>query len=244
MCIITMTALGTALGLSSAAVASASAASAVGVSALGVATGVANAALALGTIGSIVGGVASYQSGKNTQAMYNYQAQINENNAKIANNNAAQERQSGLEEARLQRMKTLQNIGSQQAAMAGNGIDITSGTALDTIEDTAQFGELDALMIEYNSEKTALNFEQQANNFANQANLDRLAGRNAATEGKMNAISSGLQAVGNIGSVYGGGMGNIGKVANKWKSFSKTASGFKIGQKSNKLYAGLSSGLN
>ena len=52
MCIITMTTLGTALGMSASAISAASAASAAGMSALGVATGVANAALAIGTIGN------------------------------------------------------------------------------------------------------------------------------------------------------------------------------------------------
>lgn len=245
MCIITMTALGTALGMSASAISAASAASAAGMSALGVATGVANAALAIGTIGSAVMGITSSAvQGRNQQAMYNYQAQINENNAKIANNNASLERQSGLEEARLQRIKTLQNIGSQQVAMAGNGIDITSGTALDTIEDTAQFGELDALMTQYNAERTALNYEQQASNFNNQANLDRIASQNAGTAGRINTITAGFNGLSNIASMgVGSGLGNIGKVSSKWTRFSKMASGSKVGQQGSKLYAGLSSGL-
>lgn len=144
---------------------------------------------------------ASIQQGKNAQAMYNYQAKVARNNAEIAQQNADQERQAGLEEARWQRIKTLQNIGSQQVSMAGNGIDITSGTALDTIEDTAQMGELDALMIQYNSERAAQNYEQQAANFNNQANLDVIAGKNAAKAGTMNAIAYGLKGLGQLSSV-------------------------------------------
>lgn len=146
MCIITMTALGTALGMSAAAISSATAASAAGVSLLGVATGVANAALAVGVVGGVagsaIGAVSSYSQGKQQQAMYNYQAQINQENARIAQKNAATERQTGIEEARLQRMKTLQVIGSQKTAMAANGMDITQGTSLDIIQDTAAMGEL------------------------------------------------------------------------------------------------------
>lgn len=215
MCIITMTALGTALGLSSAAIASASAASATGVSMLGVATGIANAALAIGTVGSAVMGITSSMSqSKNQQAMYNYQAEQDRQNARVAEINAANERQSGLEEARLQRLKTLQNIGSQQAGMAANGIDVTQGTALDTIEDTATMGELDALMTMYNSERTAINFDRQAANFNNQANLDIIAGQNARKAGTINAIGYGLQGISDIG----GGLGNMGKVSSKWKN--------------------------
>lgn len=212
MCIITMTALGTALGMTAAAISSATAASAVGVSALGIATGVANAALAIGVVGGIaggiVGGVSNYQQGKSQQAMYNYQAQIDENNAKIAQKNAAEERQTGIEEARLQRMKTLQAIGSQETAMAANGMDVTQGTSLDIIGDTAAMGELDALQIEHNYEKRALSYEQQAGNYSNQANLDRIAGKNAYNAGVMNAAQSGLN-----------GLSKVGSVATKWFGF-------------------------
>lgn len=172
-----------------------------------------------------VGITSSIQQGNTQKAMYNYQAKVNDNNAKIAQMNASQERQSGLEEARLQRIKTLQNIGSQQVAMAGNGIDITSGTALDTIEDTAQFGELDALMTQYNSERTALNYEQQADNFTNQANLDRIAAQNASKSGTMSAVAYGLNGISDIA----GGLGSMGKVSSKWTTAIKNKGKFSGG---------------
>ena len=199
MCIITMSTLGTVLGLSSAAISSATAASAAGISALGVATGVANAALAIGAVagiaGGVIGGISSYQQGKQQQAMYNYQAKVAEENAKIANKNAATERQTGIEEARLQRMKTLQAVGSQQAAMAANGMDVTQGTSLDIIEDTAAMGELDALQIQTNYERKAQSYEAQANNFNNQASMDVIAGKNAYTAGQIKAVQTGLNGV-------------------------------------------------
>lgn len=223
MCIITATAVATALGLSTAAATAAAGTSAV--SAAGIIAGAANAAIALGAIGSAVTGIATSSiQAKNQQAMYNYQAQVDRNNARIANQNAANERQSGLEESRLQRMKTLSNIGNQQTAMAANGIDITSGTALDTIEDTATAGELDALMTMYNSERTAINYEQQAANFNNQANLDSIAGKNARKAGTINALSYGFDGISNAAGSFGG-LGNIGKVSSKWGNFKNKFSG-------------------
>lgn len=145
--------------------------------------------------------VSSVQQGKATQAQYNYQAQVARNNAKVAEANAAQTRQEGIEESRMQRIKTLQRIGTQQAAMAANGIDISSGTALDTIEDTAAMGELDALTTRYNAETKALAYEHQSNNFNNQANLDVFAGENAYKAGTMNAIATGFEGLGKIGTV-------------------------------------------
>ena len=176
-----------------------------------------------------VGAVSAIQSGKAKAAQYQYQAKVAQDNAKIARQNAAQERQSGLEDARIQRMKTLQTIGSQQVAMAANGIDVTSGTALDTIEDSAQMGELDALMIEYNAERKAQNYDQTANNYLNQSTLDLYAAKNAKREGYMNATAKTLQGIGSLGLDYGGAISDSWKnVKNSWNNRNLFSGGLKI----------------
>lgn len=172
-------------------------------------------ALIVGVVGTALsttmGVVSSIQQGNAAQEQYNYQAQVAKKNANIAQQNADQKRQEGIEEARQQRIKTLQAVGSQQAAMAANGIDISSGTALDIIEDTTATGELDALTKQYNYESQAIALEQQADNFNNQASLDTLAGQNAYQAGKMNAISAGVK-----------GLADTASVASKWYSPSST----------------------
>ena len=188
----------------------------------GISESIAIAGIVAALASTAVSITAGMQQSKTQQAMYNYQAEQDRANAKVAEMNAKNERQSGLEEARLQRLKTLSAIGSQQAGMAANGIDITQGTALDTIEDTATMGELDALMTMYNSERNAINFERQATNFNNQANLDIIAGQNARKAGTINAIGTGLQGISDIS----GGLGNMGKVSSKWKTNSGQVTGF------------------
>jgi hypothetical protein len=203
------TAIATSMGLSVAAAgASAAGATVISSTAATVIGGVAVGGAAAGLLGTAVGAVSSYSQGKSQQAMYNYQAQVAEQNRKIALQNAAVERQSGIEEARLQRIKTLQAVGSQETAMAANGMDVTQGTSLDILEDTSAMGELDALQIQYNSEKKALVYEQQADNYANEANLDRLSGKNAYKAGVLNTVSSGLN-----------GLSKSVDVATKWTGF-------------------------
>lgn len=216
MCIITMSTLGGILGMSAAAISSATAASATGISALGVATGAVNALAGLGLAGGALSGiVGGIQSGKAAQAEAEYQANIARQNAKIAEENARQERQAGLEDARKQRMKTMAAIGEQKVGIAANGSEIGSGTAIDTIEDTATLGELDALNVEYNAEQRALNFEQQANNFNNQANLDILKGQNAYKAGQIKAVSAGLNGLSSsINTFASGGFGSFKKNGN------------------------------
>lgn len=173
-------------------------------------------ALVMGIVGTVVsttmGVVGSIQQGEAQKAQMDYQAQVARNNAKIAQANADQKRQEGIEEARTQRMKTLQKVGAQQAALAANGVDISQGTALDMVEDTSAMGELDALTTRYNYETNALGYEQQATNFRNQASLDTFAGQNAYKSGLSNAVATGI-----------GGLGNLGMtVASKWYSPNST----------------------
>jgi|GEM_PF-671686 len=157
-------------------------------------------------VSTSLGVVSAVQQSKAQQAQYEYQAKIQERNEKIARNNAAMERQTGIEEAREQRRKTLQAIGAQETALAANGIDVSYGTSLDIIEDTAMLGELDALRIQYNSERTARNYETQAQNFKSDAVLSRYAQADAKTSGNMNVLSAGISGIGKIASSAAGGI--------------------------------------
>lgn len=151
-------------------------------------------------VSTTMGVVSSVQSGKAQKAQYEYQAAVDRKNAEIAQSNADMKRQEGIEEARTQRIKTLQAVGSQQAAMAANGFDATSGTNLDIIEDTSAQGELDALTKQYNKETEALSYETTANNYSNQANLDSMAGQNAYKTGMLNAVGTGFKGLGQMAS--------------------------------------------
>ncbi len=169
----------------------------------GVSAGIMAAIKIIGVIGAIasttISTVSAVKTSNANEKMSEYQARVAQDNAKIAEENARNERQSGLEEARRQRIKTIQTIGAQQTAMAANGIDIASGSALDTVSDTAQTGELDALMLQYNAERQAYNYEVGANNYTNQANLHMFEAKNAKTAGTLNAIGGVAKSIGDVG---------------------------------------------
>lgn len=161
--------------------------------------------------GTAVSVTSAVQSANAQKAQYEYQSKIAQKNANIAQANADQKRQEGIEEARMQRIKSLQNVGSQQAAMAANGIDVSSGTALDIAEDTAAMGELEALTTRYNYESQALAYEQQAENYNNQSTLDSIAATNAYKSGVYSALGSTAK-----------GLGSLSSVADKWYSSSSS----------------------
>lgn len=162
---------------------------------------------------TIMGVISANNQAKAQEEQYNYQAQVNQQNAKISQEKAAEEKQQGIEEARLQRIKASQVIGSQKTAMAANGVDITQGTALDVIEDTAAMGELDALQTRANYERKAQALETQAGNYENQSALDTIAGQNAYSAGRMNGLAAGLD-----------GITKTTDVASKWFDFGGNSS--------------------
>lgn len=182
---------------------------------LSTAASAAAAAIAIGVsltaaaVSTTLGVIGANQQSKAQQAQYEYQAKVQERNEKIARNNASMERQTGIEEARKQRMKTLQAIGAQETALASNGVDVSYGNSLDIIEDTAMLGELDALRIQYNSERTARNYETQARNFKSDAVLSRYAQANAKTAGNMNVLAAGISGIGKMASSIAGGMNSV-----------------------------------
>lgn len=166
-----------------------------------------------------MGVVSGVQQANAAKAQMNYQADVNKRNAKIAQANADMKRQEGIEESRLQKIRNLQKVGAQQAAMAANGIDVSSGTALDVVEDTAAMGELDTLTTRYNAETQAQAYERQANNLTNQANMDIISGQNAYKSGITGAIGSGFK-----------GLGDTASVASRWYSPNSIGTTRNIGQ--------------
>ena len=159
-------------------------------------------------LGTTMGVVSGIQNSNAQKAQADYQAEVARQNARIANQNASNERQEGIEEARLTRMKNLQKVASQQSSLAANNVDISSGTALDIVEDTATMGELDALNTRYNSETRANAYEQQANNYNNQAQLDAITGQNVYKSNVINALAKG----------FGGLSSDFSSINDKWYS--------------------------
>lgn len=147
-------------------------------------------------IGStVVGGVAQMQQANAQAAASQYNAQIAEMNAKLSDRRARDAIIRGQEEEQRKRAEIAQLMGRQRAAMGANNVDISFGSPLDTLVDTAVMGELDALTIRRNAAREAYDFEVQAVNQRAQAGLDRMNASASRTGGILGAA----------GSVLGGG---------------------------------------
>lgn len=118
-------------------------------------------------------GYASQQQGK-------YQEKVAENNAKSAEYAAEDARARGAVAEQQQRNRTRAFLGQQKAAMAANGIDISTGTGNLLLADSAGLGEFDALTVRNNALKQAYGMNVQSENLLSEGRAARIGGRNQA----------------------------------------------------------------
>ncbi len=125
-----------------------------------------------------LGAIGQIQQGNAQAAQASYQAQVARNsqemlqrNAAVLEQNAQYAEQQGILAEDRQRQKTAQRIGSQRAALAGQGGDINDGSDVDLIGDTARAGEFDALTIRNNTRHQIYGIRLQKMNAENQASF-------------------------------------------------------------------------
>ena len=106
---------------------------------------VAVAAMAVGTGMQAWG---QYQTGRSQQAMFNYNAQVQARNAQIARDKAAFAEKK-------HKMDVFKAKGAARTAYAKAGVELDTGTVLDTGMELAMLGELDRLAILYEGETEA-----------------------------------------------------------------------------------------
>lgn len=159
------------------------------------------AATAISTGAGIVGQISA---GSQAEQQAAYQAGVARNNAIIAERAAQDALTRGKVEEGQQRDKTRQLIGLQRATLAGNGVMVDTGSALNITADTAGIGELDALTIRSNAEREAAGYRAQGMNYEAEARLTRAAGKQAKTDSLWQAGGTALTGIGTVaGKWYG-----------------------------------------
>lgn len=160
------------------------------------------------TIGStLLGAAGAVQQGQATAAASRYSANVMDMNATLADRRAKDALERGAVAEQRKRQEVSAIVGKQTAAMAANGVDISFGSPLDTLTDTAVLGELDALTIRTNAHREAYDYRVQAVNQRAQGNLERMKGDAAATGGYLKAAGTILGGAGTAYGQYKGGGG-------------------------------------
>ena len=110
-----------------------------------------------------------------------FQKSTAEYNARVAENEAEETRNAGVEAENIQRRKTAELLSKQRAQLGAANVDLSSGSALQLQENTIALGEADALRIRSNFENQAASLDTSAGLTQSQGAFAESAGAGAAT---------------------------------------------------------------
>lgn len=142
-------------------------------------------------ISTVISGLGSIAQGNAAADSAKYNAQVQSNNAQIALQNATLAGQKGAANAAIEQQKTRATVGAIKAAQAANGIDLSSGSAVDVRSSAAELGQLNAITVRSNAAREAYGYQTQSSSHMAQSQLDR-------QEAKYDAASGYLEAGGTL----------------------------------------------
>lgn len=173
--------------------------------------------IALAALGTqAVGGAANaYTQSRAISAQGGYQKQLLETNARIAEINAADALRRGERLATEQKRAGRRLVGEQRVALAAQGVEIDSGSALQLQEETAGLAAQEALTTRNNAWREAWGYKTEALAANTQGRMAEIGARNESRQtlltGGLEFIRSGLAA----GYYYKQGKENKGAPSSK-----------------------------
>ncbi len=160
----------------------------------------------LGLASTIGGGIlqaqgASAAGGAQEKQNY-YQAGVAELNSQIAKQNADFAMNQGEQQAQKFGMAAGEREGQIVASQADSGTDVNTGSNRD-VQKSQHFVDLmDLTQIRSNAAKVAYDYDVQSVNFDKQAQLYKMAGKDAAAAGGIKAEASIIGTVGSVASKW------------------------------------------
>lgn len=165
-------------------------------------TSLAGLSAVAGLAGAGIGAVGAMQASDARASAATYQAQVAENNAKIAKQNAGFEIESGEIAAANQGLKTRAVVGTEKASQAASGIDVTKGSAVDVRKGTETMGLLDAITIRSNAARRAYGYQVAETSDVAQGGLLRSQAKQEKIAGPLTAAGTLLSAASTVGGNY------------------------------------------
>ena len=136
------------------------------------ATFAASNAASLASVGSaVLSGTAAYTQANAQQQAAKYQAQVEQNNAQLALFQRSAALQQGDLQAQQSALQTAQLLGQQKAALAANGVDLSSGSAIDQLASSHFLGEQAVNTLQSNAARAAWGYQVQGQTAQTQATL-------------------------------------------------------------------------
>lgn len=123
--------------------------------------------------GTLLSAYGAQQASKAREDTFAYQAAVDRNNQIIEERRAVDALKRGEIEERQQKLRTSQAIAKQTVGLVGQGVDVTFGSSVDLLADTAELGAYDAAVIRGNVQREAAGIRGEAATFGAQATLSR-----------------------------------------------------------------------
>lgn len=142
---------------------------------------------------AVAGGIsakASYDQGQ-------VQKQVARNNAVMSEYAAQDAQRRGEEDAMAIQRRASQLAGTQRSLMSARGLDLSTGTAADILDQTDFFAQQDVNTARYSAKRDAWSY--------------RARGQQDLAEGRFAAQNANLRAAGTL-------LSTAGSVADKWKT--------------------------
>lgn len=162
------------------------------------------ASLVAGGVGAVVSAVGAHQQGEAAADAARYQAQVANNNAMIAEQNAQRASRVGAEKAAREGMKSRAMVGAAITGSAAAGLDVNSGSPADVIQTNRVIGRLDQEQEVTNAAVTSYGYRAQGTNFTAEAGLDEAKAQQASIAGDVGAFGSLLGNAGSLAGKYAG----------------------------------------
>lgn len=163
-----------------------------------------------------IGAGAGLLQGSSQASQMRSQAADLQRNAAYLNQAANDARARGLVDADNQRVQTQQLIGTQRAAQAASGGVVDEGSNALIQQDTAQYGELDAMIISNNAAREAYGYEVQADSALRNSKTLKKNAKTAVISSVLGGAVGGLGSAfssGQLGNLFSGGLGTGTKAA-------------------------------
>lgn len=142
-------------------------------------------------------GVSSYYQAEGIKTQGDIQAQLYEQNARLADLKAEDAIRRG-DKAATQAQKEISRIlGEQVVAFAGQGVDVNTGTASKVVKESSRQAQEDVATIKQNAWLESWGYKIEGIQGVSQANFARIGAQNQASNtlltGGINALNMGYQ---------------------------------------------------
>jgi len=133
-----------------------------------------------------------------------YNEQVDLQNAKLANVQAANANAQGSYAADQERIRGNLMRGQQMAALAANNVDVTTGSAADILGDTAMMTGMNERQARINAAQRAYGFQVQSLTDQGAAQYAKWQGKTQQTSTLISGLSSVMGSMSRMNSGFGG----------------------------------------